>query len=239
MLCSEASLVNSETRIGSAVTLFCRRWSCDGCAPSNKRRVKALAHAGRPTTFITLTASPQAGSTPALAADTLYRAWAQLRRELIVKLKVKRIPFMAVFESTKKARPHLHILARIPYLAQAWLSARMGALAASPIVDIRLVTNRRKAAAYVSKYLAKSPERFPGRKRFWRSLDWVVDPLDDGTPVMDRANGWQSDRRSLATLAYSLGAAQYQVWHEGAMLRFAWAWPTAPPFEREALNVQP
>lgn len=237
MYCGDTSLVNVDARVGTAVPLYCRRWSCADCAPVRRRQVKEQARAGRPTTFITLTAGPGAGESPAAAARTLVASWRRLRRELVEKKGLANPPFIAVFEATKKGRPHLHILTRLPWISQAWLSHRMAALARSPIVDIRQVRNQRQAAAYVAKYLAKDPTRFAGCKRYWCSRDWRLDPIEHETPIMDRANGWLRDKRSLEALAYSLDVQGYQVQFHRDRLTFTWPWPTAPPFEVEAFRA--
>ena len=238
MYCGDISLVNREDRRGTAVPLYCRRWTCGECAPARRRQVKALARSGRPTTFITLTAGPGAGSTPAQAARTLVKSWRRIRRELVERKGQARPPFVAVFEATKKGRPHLHILARLPWVSQAWLSATMDRLAKSPVVDIRRVHNQDQAAAYVAKYLAKDPTRFPGCKRYWRSLDWRLDPIEDDTPVMDRAEGWVTDRRSIPNLRWALQCLQYATRMDGDVLIFSWPWPTAPPFQPEPFRAR-
>lgn len=238
MICGEASLVNNETRVGTAVAIYCRCWTCLECAPRRKREVKALALTGRPDTLITLTAGPGAGYTPAAAARTIAHSWRRVRRELVEKKGQRAPPFFAVFEATKKARPHLHILARGNWISQAWLSDRMDALARSPIVDIRRIHNAPMAAAYVAKYIGKAPTRFPGSKRYWRSLDWVLDPIEKDTPVMDTAEGWHTDKRSLPVLGMDLQNQGYRVKFHRDRLEFSWAWPSDPPYERQPFNVR-
>ena len=238
MYCGDASLVNNETRIGTAVPLLCHCWTCEECAPGRKRQVQALGLAGRPNTLITLTAGPGAGNTPPAAARTLALSWRRIRRELVEKKGKRAPPFLAVFEATKKARPHLHILSRVDWIAQAWLSARMKALARSPIVDIRRIYNARMAAAYVAKYLSKDPIRFQGSKRYWTSQDWIIDPIGNDTPVMDTAEGWRADRRSLPTLGADLRNQGYSVEFHADRMEFSWPWPGRPPYEREAFSVR-
>ena len=231
MYCGEPSLVNREDRIGTAVPLRCRCWTCAECAPNRRREFKALARSGRPTTLLTLTAGPGAGATQAQAAQTLVKSFRQIRRDIVDRKGLKRPPFLAVFEATQKGRPHLHILLRLDYVSQAWFSARMDRLARSPIVDIRRVHNHRGAARYMAKYLAKAPRRFKGCKRYWCSRDWRLDPDEYDTPIMDRAEGWATDKRSLPTLAYECKVEGYDVELKRGVLTFTWPWPTAPPFQ--------
>ena len=229
MYCGDTSLVNTNTWAGTATPLLCKCWTCPDCAPRRKAQLKALAHRGHPTTFITLTASPAAGETPESAARTLVKAWRRIRRELVEKKGMKNPPFIAVFEKTKKGRPHLHILARLPFVKQAWLSNKMRALARSPIVDIRRVRNHRQAAAYVSKYLAKDPTRFSGCKRYWRSMDWDLNIVLDDEPPYEKTFGWHHDPRSVNELHHNLRTMGYVVSIEGNAIEFCWPWQTAPP----------
>ena len=163
--------------------LRCRRWSCDYCVPWLQKRVKAIAIGGKATTFLTLTVSPATASDNDEAARILVVAWRKLRIDIMRRCKVDHVPFFVVFEATKRGRPHLHILARMPYVDQSWLSDRMAHHARAPIVDIRYVNSPDRAASYVAKYLGKAPHRFKGCKRYWRSQDWekvpyVRKPLD-------------------------------------------------------------
>ena len=236
MYCGDTSLVNTNGWEGTATPLRCKCWTCPDCAPGRKARLKALARRGHPTTFITLTASPAAGETPHEAAQTLVKAWRRIRRELVEKKGMKNPPFIAVFEKTKKGRPHLHILARVAFVNQKWLSNRMRHLARSPIVDIRRVHNDRQAASYVSKYLAKDPTRFSGCKRYWRSMDWDLNIVLTDEPPFERAFGWHHDPRSVTELCDNLSFMGYVTNIEGNTLAFCWPWQTAPPNNNPYLN---
>jgi len=122
--------------------------------------------------FITLTVNPAWGHGPVYRARALARAWRIIRKRACRKYKYKTIPFLAVFERTKKGEPHLHIIARCKWLGQRWLSDQMKELMDAPIVDVRRVTGRRKVASYVTKYIGKDPERFGTCKRYWASTVW-------------------------------------------------------------------
>jgi len=135
------------------------------------------AKAGKPDRLLTLTANPAWGLSPAHRAQALVLAWRKLRKRLLDKDKKKKIPFIAVFEKTKKGEPHLHVLLRGVWLDQQEISAHMAIETASPIVDIRKIKNDQKASNYVAKYAAKDPVAFSGCKRFWQSRDYPLEKL--------------------------------------------------------------
>lgn len=131
------------------------------------------ASAGKPSTFITLTSNPASGPDPASRAHELVLAWRHIVRQLRTRPQFKRLQYLVVIEKTKNGEPHLHILARMPYLSQKWLSDQMRALTNAPIVDIRRVKGEKAIANYVSKYIGKNPAVYEGCKRYWRSLDYM------------------------------------------------------------------
>jgi hypothetical protein len=191
MLCQEQSLYKSGDGWIRVITLYCRAWSCPICRPRRRAQLIHEARDGHPTTFLTLTASPQSGATPQERARNLSHAWRRLRRKIIADFKISKLAFLAVFEATKAGEPHLHILARMPYVPQRWLSDQMAHLTSSPIVDIRRVRSAGQAASYVAKYIGKSPHRFAGCKRYWRSKDWLTPPDPSETHDWSSPQGWR------------------------------------------------
>ena len=168
------SMVNRGWDGVRAVSLRCRSWGCPNCHDDRTKQLIALALSGAPTTFITLTVNPAWGASKADRARRLVDSW-----RTIVKLVKKRygystLPYFCVFEATKAGEPHLHILARVKYIDQKWLSKQMKLLMNAPIVDIRRVKNKNKLAFYVSKYCGKEPHRFATCKRYWTTRDWEV-----------------------------------------------------------------
>jgi len=127
----------------------------------------AQARDGAPTTFITLTAAASSGETPGARARALAAAWRKVVRAACKKYGYKSIPYICIFEATKKGEPHLHILCRVKWISQKWLSNKMKELTGSPIVDIRTVKNVKQACDYVAKYIGKQPHRFATCKRYW------------------------------------------------------------------------
>lgn len=155
------------------VRLFsCKRWSCDICRPRRHAQLKAIARAGEPQTFITLTIDSKQYPNPDAAAQALVKAWRlTLQRARREKL-IDQCEYLAVFESTRKGWPHLHILARTGFIPQQWLSDRLNQYAKSPVVDIRAVTDQQGAATYIAKYVSKNPQAFQGCKRYWKTRHW-------------------------------------------------------------------
>lgn len=134
---------------------------------------------GDPGVMLTLTRKPDPTITKDIAAQQLSHAWRKLRLRAMRHYNLKALPFMAVFEQTKAGQPHLHILLRVKWLDQQWLSAQMDDLLQSPIVHIKRLDSRGRAAAYCAKYCGKSPNQFGKCKRYWKSQDYEKRPKKD------------------------------------------------------------
>jgi hypothetical protein len=160
----------------------------------------SLAKSGQPTTFITLTSNPRIGTSPGARARALADAWRVIVKRACRKYRYKSFPYFCVFEATKKGEPHLHILARVKWIDQKWLSRQMNSLTGAPIVDVRMVKSAGQIAQYIGKYVGKAPHRFETCKRYWRTVSWVLikpEPLDMTGQWFD---GWKVCKRSLAYL---------------------------------------
>lgn len=146
---------------------------------------------GQPTTFLTLTVNPANGQDATDRARQLSDAWKIVVKRARRKFTKALIEYMAVFEETKKGEPHLHIVARAPYIPQKWLSQQMDELIAAPIVDIRKVGSVKNAARYVAKYVGKGPKAFAALKRYWQSTGWDLErvPRVKGEEKPD--SGWR------------------------------------------------
>lgn len=114
--------------------------------------------AGQPARFITLTR--RSDDTPlAQQIDGLYEAYRNLRKTRLWTRSVNAAAAMLEItrnKATGRWHPHLHVLASgrfIPHaeLRQAWTRCSGGSF----IVDIRMIRDHAKAAAYVSKYVSK------------------------------------------------------------------------------------
>ncbi len=191
MFCAEWSLVKHDDPWTTIIPLRCHCWTCDDCRPGRVRRLVSEAKAGAPNLFVTLTSRYDPTGSREVAARRLVGAWRQVRREYLKAHGKRSLPFLAVFEATKRGWPHLHIICRARWLDQRWLSKRMGALIGAPIVDVRRVKGLGKVAAYVSKYVGKNPHRFAGVKRYWRSLDYLSPVADTDENKKDPRGTWE------------------------------------------------
>jgi hypothetical protein len=190
-VCGGWSLYKHEPGGTRAITLWCRAWTCTDCAPYRVGSLKRMAMAGKPTTFITLTVNPAHGQSPEQRAAELSNAW-----KIVVKRARRRwtkapIEYLCVFEETKKGEPHLHILARAPYIPQKWLSEAMDELIHAPIVDIRAVGRVENAARYVAKYVGKGPKPFAALKRYWSSKGYELEKLKRVWADEISKSGWR------------------------------------------------
>lgn len=226
MLCSEATLVKLDFDGGTAVTLKCRAWSCPICQPERGRALRGLAFSGKPTTFITLTVNPANFDSPEERARRLADAWRTIVREAKAKYGYKTIPYLCVFEATKAGEPHLHIIARVRWLDQKWLSKRMDALMGAPIVDIRRVWRAKQVASYITKYVGKDPHRFGTCKRYWCTQDWEQSEfIREEDPILVEGK-WDTDSRDITSLQADWEFAGWYCWIKRGTLYGT----TSPPF---------
>ncbi len=225
MFCSEWSLVKQEFPGLTVMPLRCGCWSCDECEGPRRARLIREAKSGLPTLFITLTSRRRKDRTPSWAAQELVRAWRLIRRQYVRKHGPGSLPFLAVFEETKRGWPHLHIVARCKWLDQKWLSAQMLRLHDSPIVDVRRVDGLGKVAHYITKYIGKNPQRFEGVKRYWRSLDYLDADPEDGPFDLVAPDGWRIEKVNWMEYAASCEAAGFAAEYERTQVHLIWRGP--------------
>lgn len=182
-MCAPKTYIRYQDDTAQALEIRCKQWQCSDCRPRLMRRLRGIAISGAPTSFLTLTVNPHIGNSPGERARTAIKGWQRLRRIICREYKLKSLPFMYVVEATARGEPHLHVLVRAPYIAQAWLSAQWERLTGAKIVDIRRVTTARGAAYYVSKYLSEAPEQFHGCRRFNRSRSYSLVPARERAKI--------------------------------------------------------
>lgn len=209
-LCTDRTVVNEGPSEGTMHTLRCKRWSCEYCAPNNRKRVVRKARDGNPTVFLTLTWNANRPESPDAAARVLKNAWVNLRRRIERTFGQKKVPFICVFEKTKRGYPHMHILMRADFIPQEWLSNAMKELIDAPIVDIRKIKDRKMAYFYVTKYLGKDLAPFEGCKRWWRSHNYEIEKDPEYVPFL-YGQGFQVVDISFHVLRKRILAGGYDI----------------------------
>jgi hypothetical protein len=205
--CCSANVEGKKT----AVTLVCRSWGCDDCAPERKKQLFMKAKSGQPNIFLTLTSRVTASLTPEQAAKDLVWAYRTWRRQLERKNKNLKLEFIAVFEATKAGWPHLHILIRGKYIERWWISQQMERLTNSPEVDIRAIRNRKGMAAYLMKYIRKAPAKFGTLKRYWCTPGWEL-----GSKIKGRVKqNWTREGMTISQWANMWSKWGYSITWDG------------------------
>lgn len=210
-ICTQWSLVKHGQHVSAAKMLYCRSWNCETCQPKRKRQLLARAAAGRPTKFITLTASRAAGANPRDRLRVLAHSWRTVVKRLHRMFPLAAIEYLAVVEATKAGEPHLHILYRGPYIPQRRLSAWFAELASSPIVDIRAIKHQREVVRYVGKYITKKPAQFGTAKRYWSSYHYNEPFEPQPFNLVETDAPWLLSRVPLKVLAAEYRDRGYQV----------------------------
>jgi len=131
------------------------------------------------------------------------------------------VEFLSVVEAQQSGEPHLHIICRMPYVPQAWISDQMARLIGAPICWIEAVYQTRKLANYVAKYCGKNPHRFGTCKRYWQSKRWLLVPKEEkarwriGDPIVSRSSV------SLAEWIACHHSYAEKIWYEGQWVHSA------------------
>lgn len=175
VICKAGSVVNYGSQAGTVHSLRCKRWSCEACAERNRFQVMVKAREGKPNLFMTLTCKPDQYTCPEEAARDMKRGLVALRRRIERRWGVKNIPFIVVFERTKKGWPHMHLLLRAPYMHWKVLRAMWQDINGAHQVDVRFIKKASQVLFYVTKYIGKALHAFEGCKRWWRSHNYSTE----------------------------------------------------------------
>lgn len=204
--------------------LKCKCWGCTYCAPDRVKDLKGLARRGHPNRFLTLTVNPEWGGSPEERAQRLVVAWRYIRQQAKRELGIDKIHFLAVFERTKNGEPHLHILLRAKWLQQKWLSDKMRRYMEAPVIDIRRVKSKRRAAWYVAKYVAEETARWEGCKRYWRDQSWEVPEEVEKRNAALIPGSWE-----MREIGLTFWCDQHERWGWKVERKRDRAYATAPP----------
>ena len=145
-----------------------------------------------------------------------------------VTLTNEKLPYLAVFEATKNGWPHLHIIARVPWMSQKWLSAQMGEIMSSPVCWIKRVADDGRIVHYISKYVGKESEKFGSCKRYWCTTNWEQPDGDAADDAEDEYTSYEVEMLSLDFVVSEWIAEGYEcvfkrgTWYRGVHHRRPW-----------------
>ena len=185
---------------------WCKSWACKSCA-RKKAAVLAKRIAKCPgTRLLTLTVRPSPGESPYDALDRVNAAFRTLIKRIRRAYKRIKCRYLKVVEWTKKGTPHLHVVMQCDYVPQFWLSQQWLSITGSAVVDIRAIRARNGSGRYLAKYLSKSEEHLPGRRR-WSASPGFLPP-------------YQREDELLRTLVEHWRFSSSELEHLEDMLRF-------------------
>lgn len=235
-LCTPDLIVNANRYEGEISALRCKRWSCPICREDNRRKVMHAARRGEPNIFLTLTVKPDLYDTPDEAARDMKRGLVALRRRIERKWGIEKLPFIVVFERTKKGWPHMHLLCRAPFMPQKELAEMWQAITGAFIIDIRFIRRKSQVLFYVTKYIGKDLAAFEGCKRWWRSHNYQR--IKDEKPLLHLYGGRLIRKMAdIYKLRWDMQAFPMDVeWLKDGKLYFKWRadaaehWKDNPPW---------
>lgn len=239
-ICREWSLVKLTPEERRSKPLYCRSWNCETCRPKRKSQLMALAAAGEPSRFLTLTVNPAYGLNPEDRLKMLSHAWKVLVKRLRRIHGAAQVEYLAVVEATKRGEPHLHILLRAPFIPWRLISEAMDELIHAPIVDIRQIRSQKEVVSYVAKYITKGNHQFGTSKRYWHSKGYDLEGRRKPFIPWEPMFRWTIDRRNEHEIAREwLQPGWKTTMDDGGYVRSTYVhseyWQTAPP-NRRALS---
>ena len=111
----------------------------------------------------------------------------------MVVLENGRWPYLCVMEKTKAGWPHIHELARLPWISVTWLRAQMIDLVGAPQCRVENIDDQGRAAAYIAKYCGKAVEKFKTSKRYWQTRDYQLSKEFTDRPVIEQGGRWERE----------------------------------------------
>lgn len=199
--CTSPGTLRQSTDIGHRIMVVgCRCWRCDGCARGLRARIKAYAIAGKPDKFLTLTVSPIQYEDEHEAARALRKALVHLMQWIARSKRTDAIHYLAVFEKHKSGWPHLHVLARFPYIKHSTLLRRWRKLIGRGGLNIKRPRTTEGVARYVAKYVSKAGEKFDGVRRWWMTRGYTARIKREPREYPWATSPWRREVASLDTL---------------------------------------
>lgn len=125
------------------------------------------------------------------------------------------INYFRTTEATKRGWPHLHMVARCPYIPQEWLSWQMGKRLGSPVVDIRAIGDRFKRVAYIVNYITKDENRFGNSRRYSFSQKYKLPPKEPYIPIAPPGTRFFHEKKQLHQFLTLWHQQNHAIWRAG------------------------
>lgn len=189
------------------------RWGCDDCQPRRKRRLVALAAGGQPNMMLTVTTRSIEGGDAIAEAKRQSIALAELKRRIKRKFKVEVVEWLVVREMHKSGWPHMHVLCRLRYIPQRWLSAQWLSITKSSRVFVQRLKSAKHAAYYVSKYIGKAPAQFGKAKRYWKTRHYDLRPKQYPNAILEEDENWSVSKEKLSWWQARMEEKGFETYH--------------------------
>ena len=138
---------------------------------------------GRPTHLLTLTLRARGEFDSLERREYIAAEFKRLTRWLR-RTYSREIELAVVPELTKKGMPHLHCLVRSPVeMSEPEIAGHWFDQTGAWQVDLQPIYRVGGAVNYLRKYLHKGPAEYKGKKRYWYTHGYVVEPEQKRPPL--------------------------------------------------------
>ena len=110
------------------------------------------------------------------------------------------LEYLCVLEAHKSGWPHMHLLLRTRYIPHDWLTQKATKLLQSKVIGISYVKTGHSPAAYVAKYVGKSPHKFGTLKRYWMTSKYQQEKNTDAGRVFPDCWRWVQSSDDIPTI---------------------------------------
>lgn len=233
--CGRGCLVGRAPSIRLVLPGRCKRWTCERCRRVNARKLEQRLQRASASRFITLTLPFRVDADPHSQLDFLNASFRTLWKRVRRRFPGAEFGYVKIIEWTKKGTPHLHVATDCPYIPQRWVSEHWRQITGARVVDIRIIRESGRIAAYLAKYLTKEHAGITNRRRYSATKGFlppfVAAPRDPEEPVLS----WSHSSDAPPQIEAALAAAGYQLigkyWVEIAPLEGR---PSADPLSHPA-----
>lgn len=125
------------------------------------------------------------------------------------------INYFRTSERTKQDWPHIHMVARCPFIPQEWLSWQMGKRCKSPVVWINAIKDIPRQIGYIVSYITKDEHRFGKSRRYAFSQKYKLPPKKPYVPLAPPGTQFFHKAFSIQQYAKHWSKLGHEVWKAG------------------------